>query len=60
MVNLSWKKTRPKVLKKIVYGINETELNKYIAVHEDRGWERGSEIKEHGYGVACLMTFKIE
>ncbi|MGM0863396.1 MAG: hypothetical protein ACQEWF_01815 [Bacillota bacterium] len=46
-----------KPLKKIVYGMTETTLAKVIESHQDRGWIQSSEIKEHGYGLGCLMTF---
>jgi hypothetical protein len=46
-----------KPLKKIVYGMTETTLARVIERHEDRGWVQTSEIKEHGYGLGCLMTF---
>ncbi|WP_428909428.1 hypothetical protein [Niallia sp. Krafla_26] len=58
VTNLSWKNTHPKTLRKIVYALNETTLNQLIEDHEDRGWSQASEIKEHGYGIACLMEFK--
>lgn len=58
VINLSWKNTHPKVLKKVVYALNEPTLKKLIKDHEDRGWSQASEIKEHGYGFGCLMEFK--
>jgi hypothetical protein len=48
-------KYRP--LKKVVYGMTEHTLAKVIKSHKDRGWVQTSEIKEHGYGLGCLMTF---
>jgi hypothetical protein len=53
----SWKQARPKDLKKVVYAINETNLKKVVADHEERGWKQASEIKEYGYGLGCLMVW---
>lgn len=53
----SWKYERPKQLKKIAYALNESTLTKVIEDHEKRGWTRASEVKEHGYGVGCLMIW---
>lgn len=53
-----WKRSHPKQLKKVVYAINEVNLNKIVADHEGRGWIRASENKEHGYGLGCLMVWK--
>jgi hypothetical protein len=52
-----WKNVRPRQLKKVVYAINEHNLIKNIKDHEKRGWSIASEIKEHGYGLGCLMTW---
>lgn len=52
-----WKSQHQKQLKKLVYAMSENTLNKLVLVHEERGWERASEIKKHGYGVAMLMAF---
>ncbi|MCI1592472.1 hypothetical protein [Heyndrickxia oleronia] len=46
-----------KPLKKIAFAMTERNLEKVIKAHEDRGWKRASEIKEHGYGVGCLLIF---
>jgi hypothetical protein len=35
-------------------------LNNLIKVHENRGWKKASEIKEHGYGIGCLMIFPVK
>jgi hypothetical protein len=54
----SWKNDRPQQLKKIVYAMNASKLNKLVADHEDRGWIRASENKKHGYGLGCLVIWK--
>jgi hypothetical protein len=54
----SWKSSQPKQLKKIVYSMTENTLSKLIEVHEGRGWTKAGEIKQHGYGVGCLMIWK--
>lgn len=54
----SWRNNRPRQLKKVVYAINEHNLKKLIKDHEERGWSVGSDVKEHGYGVGCLMICK--
>jgi hypothetical protein len=46
-----------KPLKKVVFGMTEATITKVIESHQDRGWVQSSEIKEHGYGLGCLMTF---
>lgn len=51
----SWKQARPKQLRKIVYALTPSRLEELIESHEDRGWILASEIKEHGYGLGCLM-----
>lgn len=56
----SWRKPFPKQLKKIVYGMNLETIEKVIQAHESRGWVKASEIKEHGYGLGCLMTFEMK
>jgi hypothetical protein len=56
----SWKKSHPKQLKKIVFSMTESNLKRLIKSHEDRGWSKASEIKEHGYGVGCLMIWPME
>lgn len=53
----SWKDRQPRQLKKVVYGLNDHNINKVIEAHEGRGWEKGSEVKEYGYGLGCLMIF---
>jgi hypothetical protein len=53
----SWKNSHPKQLKKIVFSMTESNLKRIIKSHEDRGWAKGSEIKEHGYGLGCLMIW---
>ncbi|MBS4188686.1 hypothetical protein KHA94_00430 [Bacillus sp. FJAT-49705] len=53
-----WKAQHPRQLKKIVTGLNETTLNRVVKSHENRGWVRASEVKEHGYGLGILMIFK--
>lgn len=53
-----WRATHPRQLKKIAYALTEDTLKKVITAHEDRGWVRASEVKEHGYGFGCLMVFK--
>lgn len=53
-----WRDVQPRKLKKVVYGINESNIKKVIKSHEDRGWEQASEIKEYGYGLGCLMVNK--
>lgn len=53
-----WKAQQHRQLKKVVYGMNETTLNKVVKSHEDRGWVRASEIKEYGYGLGILMIHK--
>jgi len=52
-----WKAQRHKTLKKLVYALNEKKLSENIQAHEKRGWRLISAIKEHGYGVGCLMEF---
>lgn len=52
-----WKAQAPKQLKKVVYALNENNLNKVIAAHEARGWQIKSEVKEYRNGVAVLMYF---
>ncbi|WP_203363057.1 hypothetical protein [Bacillus sp. REN10] len=52
-----WKAQTPVTLKKLVYALSEHKLGQNIKKHEQRGWKRASEIKEHGYGVAVLMEF---
>jgi hypothetical protein len=56
----SWNQDCPKQLKKVAYALTESTLKKVIEAHEDRGWTKASEIKEHGYGVGCLMIWKNE
>jgi hypothetical protein len=56
----SWKDCHTKQLKKIAYALTEDKLRKVIVVHEGRGWTQASEIKEHGYGVGCLMIWPIK
>lgn len=51
----SWKQNHPKQLKKIVFAMSLSQLEKLIESHESRGWILASEIKEHGYGLGCLM-----
>lgn len=53
-----WKEQQPKQLKKVVYALNLTRINKVIKDHEGRGWIKASEIKPHGYGLGCLMVQK--
>jgi hypothetical protein len=53
----SWRDRQPRQLKKIVYALTENKLLKLIEIHEGRGWSKASEIKEHGYGVGCLMIW---
>lgn len=55
----SWKKERPRQLRKIAYALNESTLSKVVEDHEKRGWTKASEVKEHGYGVGILMIFNI-
>jgi hypothetical protein len=54
----SWMDYKDRQLKKVVYGLTDATINKAIAAHESRGWERASEIKEYGYGLGCLMIYK--
>lgn len=57
----SWKHNRQKQLKKVVYSLTDSTLMKLIDAHEKRGWSKASEVKQHGYGLGCLMTWgKIE
>lgn len=56
--NNGWKKAQPRLLKKVVYGMNKHTLNQLIVDHESRGWSIASEIKEYNYGLGCLMVFK--
>lgn len=53
----SWKSNHPKILKKVVYALNENRLSQNIAAHEERGWIQASEIKEYQYGLGVLMEF---
>jgi hypothetical protein len=53
----SWRDRQPRQLKKIVYALTENKLLKLIETHEGRGWAQASEIKEHGYGLGCLMIW---
>jgi hypothetical protein len=53
----SWKDTRPRQLKKVVYAISDHNLKKVVSDHEARGWARASEYKEYGYGLGCLMVW---
>lgn len=53
----SWRNTHRRPLKKVVYALTDHGMNKLIQDHENRGWERGSEVKEYGYGFGCLMVF---
>jgi hypothetical protein len=53
----SWKTDQPRKLKKIVFGLTDTSIKKVISDHESRGWVKASEIKEHGYGLGCLMVW---
>ncbi|OCA84454.1 hypothetical protein A8F94_17300 [Bacillus sp. FJAT-27225] len=55
----SWKQAHPRILKKIVYGMNTHSINLVIKSHEDRGWIRSSEIKEYGYGLGILMEYPL-
>ena len=54
----SWKDYHQPQLKKVVYAMNPSNLNKLIADHESCGWEKASEIKEYGYGLGILMIFE--
>jgi hypothetical protein len=54
----SWKDYKDRQLKKIVYALDDHTINRLIKDHEDRGWIRGSEVKEYRYGLGCLMIFK--
>lgn len=56
----SWKQDTPKQLRKIVFGLTDTSIKKVIVDHEKRGWMQVGEIKEHGYGLGCLMVFDIQ
>lgn len=56
----SWRHSQPKQLKKVVYSMTVSALEKLIKVHEDRGWTKVGEVKEHGYGVGCLMIWTKE
>lgn len=53
----SWKKDKPKQLKKIVYALSESNLKKVVGEHESRGWEKISDVKEYKQGVGCLMVW---
>ncbi|WP_456273607.1 hypothetical protein [Bacillus sp. AK031] len=44
-------------LQKVDFAMSEVNLQKNIENHEDRGWTVASEVKKHGYGLGCLMTF---
>lgn len=46
-----------RVLKKVVYGMSEHSIRQVIKNHEKRGWVKQGQIKKHGYGLGCLMTF---
>lgn len=50
-----WREKQPRVLKKVVYGLTQPNLEKVIRSHENRGWELASEIKEYRYGFGVLM-----
>ncbi|WP_163102271.1 hypothetical protein [Peribacillus alkalitolerans] len=49
---------KKKVLKKVVYAMSPSGLQKNIFAHEERGWKKASPIKEYGYGLGCLMIFE--
>jgi hypothetical protein len=53
----SWKDSQPRQLRKVVYSLTISTLEKLIKVHEGRGWTKVGEVKEHGYGVGCLMIW---
>jgi hypothetical protein len=53
----SWRDKQFKQLKKVVYAINDSNLEKVIKDHESHGWARASENKEYGYGLGCLMVW---
>jgi hypothetical protein len=54
----SWRKAKPRQLKKIVYALNDNTINKIIKDHEDRGWKKASEVKDYIYGLGCLMIYE--
>ncbi len=56
----TWKNSRPKTLRKVVYALTEIGLNKNIVAHEERGWKQASEVKEYQYGIGVLMEFPIK
>ncbi|MGD7021760.1 hypothetical protein ACQCVK_04155 [Rossellomorea vietnamensis] len=37
--------------------MSDVNLRKNIENHENRGWKVASEVKKHGYGLGCLMTY---
>jgi hypothetical protein len=54
----SWKDSHPRQLKKIIFAMSLSGLEKLIESHEKRGWIISGEIKKHGYGLGCLMIWK--
>lgn len=44
-------------LRKVVFAMSDVNLRKNIENHENRGWKVASEVKKHGYGLGCLMTY---
>lgn len=56
----SWKSVHPRQLRKIVFGLTESSIQKVIEEHEKRGWKMSGEIKKHGYGLGCLMIWSSE
>lgn len=47
----------PRVLKKVVYAMTETKLEKNVNAHKSRGWKEVSEVKSYGYGLGVMMEF---
>lgn len=52
-----WKKSQQKTLRKVVFGMSESNLDKVVQQHLKRGWKQASDVKKHGYGVGMLMEF---
>lgn len=54
---MAWKEAQPRLLKKVVYALSESRLEKLVVQHEKRGWKRASEIRDYQNGIGILMEF---
>lgn len=59
-INRGWRAQQPRQLKKIAYALTEGKLKSVIKAHEERGWVQASEVKNHGYGLGCLLVWGPE